>query len=331
MKVGREAGTSASIKRYFFYAFGEIILVVIGILIALQINNWNIRNTNQQVLIKSFEQLLQSLETDIKDLDRVIETHTAAWNSVESYLNLLFSQNDFSGELLWELRKTTIVAEYKPRLSSFEAVKLNGLELIENPHLIDQLFLVYEEATNDYKIQEDNIKHILRTYVEPFIAENTKVKGGSFKNYELANYEKFANDPEYLGNIRGLHVRHYLVFEAAMRLKAQVLLLKHLLIIEKEYLQGKRRAKATSKEVNFVLPNHSDANEVFLTGSFGAWKDDAFKMLRRDDHWELMVDLNTNEIHYYKFIVDGRKIHDVDNPNIVASDAIGGYNSYIIP
>ncbi|NNL82776.1 MAG: hypothetical protein HKP28_05265, partial [Winogradskyella sp.] len=32
--------------KYFKYAIGEIILVVIGILIALQINNWNIENSN---------------------------------------------------------------------------------------------------------------------------------------------------------------------------------------------------------------------------------------------------------------------------------------------
>ncbi|MBT8323911.1 MAG: hypothetical protein KJO96_01335, partial [Winogradskyella sp.] len=32
--------------RYFKYAIGEIILVVIGILIALQINNWNQHRLN---------------------------------------------------------------------------------------------------------------------------------------------------------------------------------------------------------------------------------------------------------------------------------------------
>ena len=32
---------SGRVERYIFYAFGEIALVVIGILIALQINNWN--------------------------------------------------------------------------------------------------------------------------------------------------------------------------------------------------------------------------------------------------------------------------------------------------
>lgn len=42
--------------RYFKYAIGEIILVVIGILIALQINNWNTQKKEEQkeiVYIKS--------------------------------------------------------------------------------------------------------------------------------------------------------------------------------------------------------------------------------------------------------------------------------------
>ena len=34
-------------SKYFKYAFGEIILVVIGILIALQINNWNENRKNK--------------------------------------------------------------------------------------------------------------------------------------------------------------------------------------------------------------------------------------------------------------------------------------------
>ena len=36
--------------KYFKYAIGEIVLVVIGILIALQINNWNQQKNNQQKL-----------------------------------------------------------------------------------------------------------------------------------------------------------------------------------------------------------------------------------------------------------------------------------------
>jgi len=46
---------------YLLYAMGEIILVVIGILIALQINNWN----ENKKLLKEEEKLLQALEREI--------------------------------------------------------------------------------------------------------------------------------------------------------------------------------------------------------------------------------------------------------------------------
>lgn len=51
-------------SRYLIYAIGEIVLVVIGILIALQINNWN----NQRILdkneIKSYKNIKQQLLED---------------------------------------------------------------------------------------------------------------------------------------------------------------------------------------------------------------------------------------------------------------------------
>ena len=40
-KIRRSLVDSGSTGKYLMYAFGEIALVVIGILIALQVNNWN--------------------------------------------------------------------------------------------------------------------------------------------------------------------------------------------------------------------------------------------------------------------------------------------------
>ena len=45
-------------SKYFKYAIGEIILVVIGILIALQINNWN-ENRNKTDEIESLMQVFE--------------------------------------------------------------------------------------------------------------------------------------------------------------------------------------------------------------------------------------------------------------------------------
>lgn len=58
--------TENKISKYLLYAVGEIILVVIGILIALQINNWN-QNQNEQNKIKEYAaSLIQDLEGDLK-------------------------------------------------------------------------------------------------------------------------------------------------------------------------------------------------------------------------------------------------------------------------
>lgn len=49
------------VRSYFFYAFGEISLVVVGILIALQINNWN----EVQKLKASEQDILQNLKNEL--------------------------------------------------------------------------------------------------------------------------------------------------------------------------------------------------------------------------------------------------------------------------
>ena len=48
--------------KYFKYAIGEILLVVIGILIALQINNWN----NNRIAKKQLKEIYKQIQTDLK-------------------------------------------------------------------------------------------------------------------------------------------------------------------------------------------------------------------------------------------------------------------------
>ena len=65
-KIRRKILDEGSLKRYIIYAIGEIILVVIGILIAVQLNNWNqerIRNAELEVLLDKVEEdLIQNIK-----------------------------------------------------------------------------------------------------------------------------------------------------------------------------------------------------------------------------------------------------------------------------
>ena len=74
--------------KYFKYAIGEIILVVIGILIALSINNWNENRKNSIKEIQFLEGFKNDLMANKTELNRVIRKAEITSNSSDSILKL---------------------------------------------------------------------------------------------------------------------------------------------------------------------------------------------------------------------------------------------------
>lgn len=73
--------------KYFKYAIGEILLVVIGILIALQINNWNENRKDRNEELTALKDLKEEFQSNLKDVDSLLafkERHASMW---ENYLN----------------------------------------------------------------------------------------------------------------------------------------------------------------------------------------------------------------------------------------------------
>ncbi len=74
-------------SKYLIYAFGEIILVVIGILIALSINNWNEKQKDlvkEQLILK---QLFSEYESNLQQLDEKILMRNQALEACNNLLN----------------------------------------------------------------------------------------------------------------------------------------------------------------------------------------------------------------------------------------------------
>jgi hypothetical protein len=65
--------SEGNLLKYLKYALGEILLVVVGILIALQINNWN-ENRKKQNLEKHYlNRLISDLQADIQEIDITVQ------------------------------------------------------------------------------------------------------------------------------------------------------------------------------------------------------------------------------------------------------------------
>jgi len=136
--------------KYFKYAIGEIVLVVIGILIALQINNWNEKNKNDQLANVYLMDFKRDLETDIASLEERININIANSKTVDSIFFTLATKNKLSNEELVHFfnQNMSLVNESyfipeKMTIRQFEAG--NNSQLISSKAFNDKLFKYYSE------------------------------------------------------------------------------------------------------------------------------------------------------------------------------------------
>ena len=93
--TGRTAKRVGRLKRYLIYAIGEILLVVLGILIALQINNWNEERKN----VFYIESLLVSIESELINNIQLANEALSGYTENDSFANLVVddavTRNDY--------------------------------------------------------------------------------------------------------------------------------------------------------------------------------------------------------------------------------------------
>ena len=96
-RIRQKLFDTGNIKKYLLYAFGEIILVVIGILIAVQINNWNESKKLEEKKQQYYDQLLSDIATDTTNIHYFIRRIESSINSYETYVET-FTESDIAVE-----------------------------------------------------------------------------------------------------------------------------------------------------------------------------------------------------------------------------------------
>jgi len=80
-------------SNYLIYAVGEIFLIVMGILIALQIDNWNNEKVDRQNELKTYQNIQSQVNEDMKALKEVIEYNTMYLGQYEKANQYILSKN----------------------------------------------------------------------------------------------------------------------------------------------------------------------------------------------------------------------------------------------
>ena len=131
-------------RKYFKYAIGEIILVVIGILIALSINNWNEKIKNREFEKEILEQIQANLIKDKLTLETIQANFENAMNSTDKVLKSEWTTNEKDSLKYW-LSDIVRFDRFQPLTNAFEVAKSKGLDLISNKELRFDIGAYYDD------------------------------------------------------------------------------------------------------------------------------------------------------------------------------------------
>jgi len=216
--------------KYARYAIGEILLVVIGILIALQINNWNEQRKNANQELKLLHSFKIGLEKDLSDINLNIRIHTKGFNSANLILSLLENDQPYHDSLATYFSHVMTPTIFVNSTSAFETLKSKGIDLISNKELKNNLINVYDaqytffQKAEDLFFEEQNIG--LRTIFSSRFEESYKYDTESTEivgEIVPLNFESLKTDQEFLYFLKTIKNRtNVIVNFNYKKLKAQV-------------------------------------------------------------------------------------------------------------
>lgn len=188
------------IRKYLIYAIGEISLITIGILIALNMNNWNQDQNAKAVEIKTLKEIHLGLSDDLKDLQFSLGFYRNCKNSSDLLISHIKNKLPYNDTLDNHFGKIGLFAVLAVRTGPFETLKSRGMETITNDSLrlkIAKLYDFHYKTIVEYQnIHIEHYSEIRKMFLNKF--ENLI----AFESASPINYERLLNDIVFLNTAK---------------------------------------------------------------------------------------------------------------------------------
>ena len=137
--IRKQLLTEDKFSKYILYALGEIILVVIGILIALSINNKNEARKVKQFEYKILQDIETSMEGNFQGLDRCLSANMKAILSADLILKHLEENLPYNDSLDFHFSRALEWCSPLFNNAGYESLKMYGANLITNDSIRENL------------------------------------------------------------------------------------------------------------------------------------------------------------------------------------------------
>ena len=188
---------------YWRHAFGEVLLIVVGILVALAISDWNDRRIERQQELALLGEIRSTLETDVAALETKLDEITAAMVQMDTLFDLLSEPRPYEQEMdrlfgaVYGIRMTNLSS------AAYETLKSLGLQTVTDHELRALLARVfdfhYQRFAGAHLIEQEITLNVLRPYYLKHFVDLQFHQSAT-----PIDYQNVVNDP-YFRNI--LHYR----------------------------------------------------------------------------------------------------------------------------
>lgn len=210
-KIRRKLMVSGKVKSCLLYAFGEIILIVIGILIAWKINNLNEIRKNKIVQVKIYESLYEELNTNLNVIDKTIVGYS---NTILSLQNSLNYVGQHPNKLTQEARD--LIVQIKFKTTNLRDKFLNSVNITDKFQFLENdslavLISQYPSELKTFETQEAKINNIVENRLKPIIEKHVSLidllpnGNENYINIKLfgqqSNYIQLLNSKDYQNSV----------------------------------------------------------------------------------------------------------------------------------
>ena len=197
---------------YLRYAIGEILLVVIGILIALQVNNWNENRKEQKQEIQIYSELESELLQNKKEILNTITKQKKINKSTQSLIYDIVKKEPYSNTIYDRFAKSSDKFQIIPETSAYEGLKNIGLQILSNDSLRIRITDLYQLNFKRFdelgdKNSELSSERLLFPYQDKYLfADYNQTAKYGFKysdsitvqKLKIKDYDKFLTDNNLL-------------------------------------------------------------------------------------------------------------------------------------
>ncbi|MDM9632669.1 DUF6090 family protein [Robiginitalea aurantiaca] len=140
--------TDNKFSKYLLYAIGEIALVMIGILMALQVNNWNNERADREKEISILKEIQRNLETNVEQFSAEAKMQGSIVESISLIMDQIKNEVPYNDSLGPKYASIAWTEEFNFANSAFETLKILGFDIISSDPLRENIIQLFNIRYN---------------------------------------------------------------------------------------------------------------------------------------------------------------------------------------